>query len=193
MAAKKRLKRIWMIISRKPPSEIDEIVEQRFTRVVERLRTQQHIVHSTHPIRQTYDFSEESPLQDYYDTVLNMTSALQEQGFVPETPIPYIHTDTIIPPEEYANLLNEFTIAQDHGFVLPLRRIKTHPMDKKYPHTCFKCGKSLRWTELLSSNGLYKHGGIRDNIYEQYKHFKKLWRSKVIQFYCCLCYNRSSF
>ncbi len=58
-----------------------------------------------------------------------------------------------------------------------------HILDIKYPHVCFKCKKSLCWKELYAANC----DGIVFNM-PVYKRLKKLWRSKVIEFYCCECY-----
>lgn len=59
-------------------------------------------------------------------------------------------------------------------------KAEKHPMDEKYPHICFKCKKELE----------YLHAKIKalnkDFTEEQ---FKKLWKSNVIEFYCCTCYN----
>lgn len=70
-----------------------------------------------------------------------------------------------------------------------------HPLDIKYPHKCYNCGDLILWKELLIENGVFRGSykyiytgkGYLD-LFKKYKHLKKLWKSKVIQFYCCDCY-----
>ena len=71
-----------------------------------------------------------------------------------------------------------------------------HPLDTKYPHECYYCGRELYFKELLDRNAKITQKGIRgirglkvSYDYAKYKHLKKLWRSKVVQFYCCRCYD----
>ena len=61
---------------------------------------------------------------------------------------------------------------------------KRHILDIKYPHVCFKCKKTLYWSELYGRNRLYELD------YKSYKKLKLLWRSQIIEFYCCTCYER---
>ncbi len=60
----------------------------------------------------------------------------------------------------------------------------TH-LDIKYPHVCFKCKKKLKFKELFNAN--------RKNCYSfdmpLYRKLKKLWRSQVVEFYCCECFS----
>lgn len=75
-----------------------------------------------------------------------------------------------------------------------------HPMDRNYPHICFNpnCKKPLKWKEYVHSQGIFSNCpnlSIRGRkryvvkIFERYKYYKKLWRSKLVKFLCCSCYN----
>ncbi len=69
------------------------------------------------------------------------------------------------------------------------QNIKPHPLDKKYPHVCFECKKPLKFEELFQANTkdeYYKFGGCFNM--PLYRRLKKLWRSQIIEFYCCNCY-----
>lgn len=55
-------------------------------------------------------------------------------------------------------------------------------LDRKFPHACFKCGKDLYFLELSLANYTIK-----------LSHLKQLWKSKDIEFYCCICYRREGF
>lgn len=91
-----------------------------------------------------------------------------------------------------------------NGFTCNMTEIKQHPMDRHYPHICFKCKHDLIWRELVTRNIHWEFkrylitfkNDIKivslknwiDNI-KQYRHLKQLWRSSVVQFYCCDCYD----
>ncbi len=62
---------------------------------------------------------------------------------------------------------------------------KKHILDRKYPHVCFECQTPLKFQELLDANSCTAFLDV-----DMYKRMKKLWRSRVIEFYCCLCYLR---
>ncbi len=62
---------------------------------------------------------------------------------------------------------------------------KKHGLDIKYPHVCFKCKKDLYWVELFYANA---RSSFRGWDFKTYKKLKRLWRSKVVEFYCCKCY-----
>lgn len=77
-------------------------------------------------------------------------------------------------------------------WITPYKIVKPHPLDVKYPHVCFKCKKPLEWTELLNVNRTIEfdqYGNIVTFDMTIYKRLKKLWRSQVIEFYCCECFN----
>ena len=69
----------------------------------------------------------------------------------------------------------------------PVIPFKPHILDKKYPHVCFKCKKSLKFGELFMANRKDHYFNHRFDI-PLYRKLKKLWRSQVIEFYCCECY-----
>ena len=72
--------------------------------------------------------------------------------------------------------------------VLPVK--EKHILDIKYPHVCFKCKKPLFWSELYDANTKpISINEIFDGDYKIYKKLKNLWRSQVIEFYCCHCYD----
>lgn len=62
-------------------------------------------------------------------------------------------------------------------------RSKPHILDNKYPHVCFECKRELKWVELYTANC----EDIRFNMYA-YRKLKKLWKSQVVEFYCCNCF-----
>ncbi len=112
--------------------------------------------------------------RDYLATIERAAEALREFG---HTPINIGENNRF-----------RFVYAQPRG--------SSTPMDKNYPHECaspdHKGHPQIWWKELVDQNwhiceGIdnnYKYTGI-----EGYIQLKKLWRSKVIQFYCCRCYN----
>ena len=66
---------------------------------------------------------------------------------------------------------------------------KPHPLDRRYPHSCFNCKRGLKFLELFQANTknkYYRNGGCFDM--PLYRKLKKLWRSKDIEFYCCTCF-----
>lgn len=89
-------------------------------------------------------------------------------------------------------------------------------IDEKYPHTCHRCKKELRFKELTNAhsnvdleieffdNVLKRYGLHGDMIegskLEKYfiskgrseykKYMKQLWKSSVVEFYCCSCYEK---
>ena len=71
---------------------------------------------------------------------------------------------------------------------------KPHPLDRRYPHVCFECKKPLKFEELFRANiYLYNPKHIRrfdtiDFDMPLYRRLKKLWRSQVIEFFCCNCF-----
>ena len=65
-----------------------------------------------------------------------------------------------------------------------LIKLKKTELDFKYPHTCFECGRELRWKEIYIASG---------NWHLEIKYLKKLWKNKYVQFYCCKCYNIIKF
>jgi len=78
----------------------------------------------------------------------------------------------------------------------PRREIRKDPLDVKYPHMCFNpnCKRKLNFKELWEANAKEifvnnkVHHGRRKWDFECYLRMKKLWRSQVIQFYCCDCF-----
>ncbi len=70
-----------------------------------------------------------------------------------------------------------------------------HILDIHYPHKCHKCKTPLYWVELYHANVNHiVYNRARDMSlqwdFKKYKELKELWRSKVVQFYCCECYRR---
>lgn len=63
-------------------------------------------------------------------------------------------------------------------------RKKEHILDINYPHVCHRCGKRLFWMELYRANSIFTPVGD----FKTYKRLKKLWKSKIVEFYCCFCY-----
>lgn len=53
--------------------------------------------------------------------------------------------------------------------------------DKKYPHLCWKCKQPLQYNHAL---GKAKEKGFTE---EQHK---KMWKSAIVEYYCCNCYSR---
>ncbi len=53
-------------------------------------------------------------------------------------------------------------------------------LDTKYPHVCFSCKKELKFKELWNRN-----------VSMGVKRLKKLWKSQVIEFYCCECFKKA--
>ncbi|KKM15856.1 hypothetical protein LCGC14_1691830 [marine sediment metagenome] len=75
--------------------------------------------------------------------------------------------------------------------------IKPHPLDVKYPHICFNCKRGLKFEELFHANKReINQGLIAGHHYSDllkfdmplYRSLKKLWRSQVVEFYCCKCF-----
>ncbi|KKM14449.1 hypothetical protein LCGC14_1705990 [marine sediment metagenome] len=59
---------------------------------------------------------------------------------------------------------------------------KPDKMDVKYPHVCYGCHNKLKFSHLCSRNLKSDHSNE--------KHLKKLWKSAVVEFYCCECYGK---
>ncbi len=76
-------------------------------------------------------------------------------------------------------------------------KIKPHPLDRRYPHFCFECKKPLKFEELFdanityynSPNAIWRRSKLNFDM-PLYRKLKKLWRSQVIEFYCCNCYRK---
>ncbi len=79
------------------------------------------------------------------------------------------------------------TVGVDEMFNRVIWHSKKHILDINYPHSCFICKEALYWEELFSVNMEIQEWS-RGN-YKTYKQIKKLWRSQVIEFYCCNCFN----
>ena len=82
----------------------------------------------------------------------------------------------------------------DSGDTAPENPVcKRDPLDVKYPHECYdsNCNYKLTFKELLGRNASIKIDGCVLNFYnyKDYKHLKKLWKSKYVQFLCCQCYD----
>ena len=68
-----------------------------------------------------------------------------------------------------------------------------HELDKKYPHVCFWCKDKLIFKEMYKVN--------KERIYEIHtkygislaKYLKKLWKCRIVEFYCCNCYRDKEF
>ncbi len=86
-------------------------------------------------------------------------------------------------------------------WVPPSLTLNPHILDKKYPHSCYNpdCKKSLYFEELYNTNmrivkdtdtiGYGNFVRYMDFDMPLYRRLKKLWRSPIIEFYCCDCYN----
>ncbi len=69
-------------------------------------------------------------------------------------------------------------------------------LDIKYPHVCFKCKDKLTFKELFDANrniyGDNSYPPLSDQTINfdmpNYRKLKKLWRSQVVEFYCCECF-----
>lgn len=53
--------------------------------------------------------------------------------------------------------------------------------DKKYPHKCFLCKTPLQYRHAL--------GKAKEQNFTE-EQFKKMWKSEVVEFYCCRCFDR---
>lgn len=126
----------------------------------------------------------------------------------------FLHTHALVLPADFhvGWFWNQENQEYDNNFVtitstesLPQATYTSykpkHILDLHYPHKCHRCKKPLYWEELYDANA----GRVimicdRDHFarigpkwdFKTYKRLKKLWRSKVIQFYCCDCYRIKS-
>lgn len=99
---------------------------------------------------------------------------------------------------EYAWQAEEILIVpcKINDVILGMATKKKHILDIHYPHKCHRCKKPLYWEELYHANAFtfiyrdYQPGTGLKWDFKAYKRLKKLWRSKVVQFYCCDCYRR---
>lgn len=53
--------------------------------------------------------------------------------------------------------------------------------DKKYPHKCFQCKQILQYKHAL--------GKAQEQGFTEEQH-KKMWKSAIVEYYCCNCYSR---
>lgn len=113
--------------------------------------------------------------------------------------------------EEFRNARGRAVVLPAGGnieWISPFIKVRQHRLDVKYPHRCFKCKKPLLWLELYDAN--VDHVVVRRVIYsfdshlpvrtyhclglkwnfKAYKRLKKLWRSQVVEFYCCFCFKK---
>ncbi len=72
-------------------------------------------------------------------------------------------------------------------------------LDIKYPHVCFKYKEKLTFKELFNANRrkenykkdfTFPNGDLRYLDFDMplYRKLKALWRSQVVEFYCCKCF-----
>ncbi len=59
---------------------------------------------------------------------------------------------------------------------IPTHIVHKHQLDIDYPHYCYECNNSLYWRSFHIVNTKYNH-----------EYLEKLWKSKHVQFYCCIC------
>ncbi len=77
--------------------------------------------------------------------------------------------------------------------------VKTHiraysnHLDTKYPHECFNsnCHRPLIFRELFAANnGIYDlNVGYKAFNMPLYRKLKRLWKSQIVEFYCCNCFD----
>jgi len=82
------------------------------------------------------------------------------------------------------NLINMERMQSRDVFCVAVQKSE---MDKKYPHKCFKCGRELKWLELLNTTQI---SNIDKSEEEYGEWLRLLWCSNIIEFYCCNCFNR---
>lgn len=100
--------------------------------------------------------------------------------------------------QEYESSFITVTAAENLPQAVYTNPGNKHILDIHYPHKCHKCKTPLYWVELYNANATQTF--TRYNLeyigrkhiwdFETYKRLKKLWRSEVIQFFCCDCYRR---
>lgn len=59
--------------------------------------------------------------------------------------------------------------------------IAPNKYDKDFPHQCFKCKQQLQYKHAL--------GKAKQQGYTEKQH-KKMWKSAIVEYYCCMCYER---
>ena len=81
------------------------------------------------------------------------------------------------------------TIGDRPWSLIPAHEEK-HLLDINYPHVCFRCKKPIYWRELFLANRERTKGGrmLEFNM-PLYRKLKKLWKSQIVEFYCCECFN----
>ena len=119
------------------------------------------------------------------------TSSIEEMRQLADEAIDEISEGTGIPRLQLvgprAEILNNDVIdamgslMADIDLVNPFGESKENKHDKEFPHHCFKCKTKLQFTHALNQ-------AVRQGFRK--KHFKRLWKDKIIQFYCCKCYNK---
>lgn len=83
--------------------------------------------------------------------------------------------------EEVINDLAEGTgIPREQLLQIPIPEVDIPKYDKKYPHICFKCKQKLQYKHAL--------GKAKDKGYTEEQH-KKMWKSAIVEYYCCRCYD----
>jgi len=104
-----------------------------------------------------------------------------------------IREETMNSPELYHKFMITFqSIMPEITEIRHDLKPKPHKMDVKYPHKCFGCKKDLKWAELLQANSVPLTGDDSGNIRKRVD-FKNMWKSEVIEFYCCSCFRKEEY
>lgn len=116
------------------------------------------------------------------------------------------HEEQMMQPRQEQETLDEYNAGDDvidamsHALGelgVVWRKPKDYIMDRKYPHTCFSCGKEIYYKHAFESfykkNNYYHYCDPRwEAQAEQFKlnkRFKKIWKSPIVQFVCCDCHS----
>lgn len=89
--------------------------------------------------------------------------------------------------ETTEQIIHEISVGALHANDLQSRMLPPRPSivpnkyDKKYPHICFECKQKLQYKHAL--------GKAKDQGFTEEQH-KKMWKSAVVEYYCCTCYDR---
>ena len=67
-----------------------------------------------------------------------------------------------------------------------IQQVKRSKYDEKYPHKCYHCGQSVFYLHAYSEFIKKEYLGFDNKEYE--KEFKKIWKSKYVNFLCCDCF-----